>query len=121
MSIITKIRGNAGEIFVAHHLEQQGFQIIKRNYRKPYGEIDIIAHCCGLLIFVEVKTRLRHTVDPAEIIVPSKQRKIIMVAKMFLAEHTYHNTIYQFDVAFIEEKNGLYQMDYISNAFTDEG
>jgi len=43
--------GNAGEDLVARALEQQGFVIEHRNYRKRYGEIDLIASKKELLVF----------------------------------------------------------------------
>ncbi len=48
--------GNLGEGIACQFLTKQGFKIKDRNYRKKWGEIDIIAEKEGLLRFVEVKT-----------------------------------------------------------------
>ncbi len=96
-----------------------GFTVIARNYRKRYGEIDIIVQKHNVIAFVEVKRRDTNNIDPSETIIPSKQKKIIYVAKEFLATHT--NTIdyvCRFDVALVENKNSNLQMRYIANAFT---
>src|SRR5437762_2657431 len=93
--------GNEGETFVAHQLYKQGFTIMARNYRRQFGEIDIIAQKKELLIFVEVKVRAPSSVDHAEIILPSKQHKIIQVAKAFIALHNITDKICRFDVAFV--------------------
>lgn len=85
---LRKKKGNQAEQFVCQHLCDNGFTIIARNYRKRYGEIDIIAQKNDLLIFVEVKRRDTNQIDPSETIIPSKQRKIIAVAKEFFS-YTY--------------------------------
>ena len=112
--------GKRGEEFVAKHLERQGFSIIAHNYRKRFGEIDLIAQKNDLIVFVEVKARHNPYIDPAEVIIHSKQRKIIMVAKEFLSTHTYINATYRFDVALVEYQKNEIILQYIENAFTAE-
>lgn len=48
--------GDIGENIAARFLENKGFRIIERNYRKKYGEIDIIAQNGKTLHFIEVKS-----------------------------------------------------------------
>lgn len=48
--------GAWSESVVADRLAEKGYQIIARNVRTPYGEIDIIAQQADVTIFVEVKT-----------------------------------------------------------------
>ena len=48
--------GNVGENVACRFLEKRGFRIVERNYRKKWGEIDIIAEKDNILHFVEVKT-----------------------------------------------------------------
>jgi len=48
--------GNLGENLACRFLEERGFKIIERNYRKKWGELDIIAEKEGILHFVEVKS-----------------------------------------------------------------
>ena len=50
-----KKKGDHAEQLVCQHLLDNGFVIVARNYRKRYGEIDIIAKKNDLLVFVEVK------------------------------------------------------------------
>ena len=47
--------GNIGESLACRFLEDRGFKIIERNYRKKWGELDIVAELDGVLRFVEVK------------------------------------------------------------------
>jgi len=48
--------GAAGEEVAANFLERKGYRIIDRNYRKKWGEIDIVAEKGGKIYFVEVKS-----------------------------------------------------------------
>ncbi len=47
--------GKLGEEIASKFLERKGFKIVLRNYRKPWGEIDIIAEKDDVVRFVEVK------------------------------------------------------------------
>jgi hypothetical protein len=48
--------GARGEAAAGALLEAGGCFILARNYRCPFGEIDLIALDQGVLLFVEVKT-----------------------------------------------------------------
>jgi len=111
-------KGKEGELLVTRYLQKEGFTLIAQNYRKRFGEVDIIAHKDNILAFVEVKWRHNPLVDPAELIGPSKQKKIVAIAKEFLSKHTYEDVVYRFDVALIEETNNSINLQYIDNAFT---
>jgi putative endonuclease len=49
--------GALGERLAAEHLVRRGFEIVERNYRTRWGELDIIAFDGRTLAFCEVKTR----------------------------------------------------------------
>ena len=49
--------GQLGEQLATEHLVRRGFQILERNYRTRWGELDIIAYDGETLAFCEVKTR----------------------------------------------------------------
>ncbi|HRN78304.1 MAG TPA: YraN family protein [Candidatus Dependentiae bacterium] len=108
--------GIQGEDAVAHYLYRNGFTIVARNYRQRYGEIDVIACKNNVLVFVEVKTRSSSYMDPAEVITPTKQRKIIMTAHAFLSEYHYTDMVCQFDVALVDKNNNI---QYIPHAFNE--
>src|SRR3990167_10749073 len=46
-----------GEDLATKFLKDKGYKIIDKNFRKGYGEIDIIAIQGRTLVFIEVKTR----------------------------------------------------------------
>jgi Holliday junction resolvase-like predicted endonuclease len=47
--------GRLGEDIACGYLKNRGFLIKDRNYRKKWGELDIVAHKDGVLHIVEVK------------------------------------------------------------------
>ena len=47
--------GHAGEDIGCQFLESKGFKVLERNYRRPWGEIDIVAEKDGIVRFIEVK------------------------------------------------------------------
>src|ERR1700733_8653195 len=49
--------GRRGEQLAAEHLVRRGFEIVERNYRTRWGELDIVAFDGRTLAFCEVKTR----------------------------------------------------------------
>jgi putative endonuclease len=48
--------GRIGEDIAANYYKEIGYTIIDRNYRKKFGEIDIIAEKGQKIYFIEVKT-----------------------------------------------------------------
>lgn len=55
--------GVLGEDIASMFLVKHGFLVVHRNYRKKYGEIDIVCEKDGILHFVEVKTVSRENVS----------------------------------------------------------
>ena len=110
-------KGKEGELLTAQYLQKKGYRIIIQNYRKRFGEVDIIAQQKETIAFIEVKWRHNPLVDPAELISHSKQKKIISIAKDFLSKHTNEEVVCRFDVALIEDNNNAIELRYIENAF----
>ena len=57
LGLTNKELGNFGETKACEYLLHNEYEIIARNIRTRYGELDIIAKKEGVLIAVEVKTR----------------------------------------------------------------
>ncbi len=53
--------GQQGELIAAKYLEKKGFFVVNRNYRRKWGELDIVAERQGRIHFVEVKTVSRRS------------------------------------------------------------
>jgi len=87
--------GNYGEDMAVKFLLEKGYEIIERNFLKPFGEIDIIAlapadknSSTPILVFLEVKTRRDDAFgDPLEAITPTKCWHMRKAAVAWLAQH----------------------------------
>ncbi|MEG1527780.1 MAG: YraN family protein [Clostridia bacterium] len=113
--MFNKILGAFGEIKATNYLKKLGYKILKRNYRCPIGEIDIICLDKGVLVFVEVKYRKNLDYGrPSQAVNKHKQGKIIQVAKYYIVEHDIVNTFCRFDCVEIIDK----QINHIISAFT---
>jgi putative endonuclease len=82
--------GRHGEELAADHLLRRGYQIIDRNYRTRWGELDIVAYDGTTLAFCEVKTRRMSGLqrDPLESVRPNKRARIRKMASRWLVERT---------------------------------
>src|SRR5262249_45657019 len=78
--------GLSGETRAAGLLLAKGFRIAARRWRSPVGEIDLVARRGRLLVFVEVKARVRLD-DAAEAVTERQKRRIAAAAAAWLASH----------------------------------
>ena len=84
----TKAIGDKGEEYTAKYLKKHGYRIVTRNYRKRYGEIDIVAENKEYVVFVEVKTRHENSMtQPVDAVDKRKQMRLIKTASAFLSEY----------------------------------
>ncbi len=84
--ISTQELGFLAENIAAKYLEGGGYEVIDKNYRKPWGEIDIIARKDGVVVFVEVKASSRETegLNPEIRVDWKKMAKIKRIAAFYL-------------------------------------
>ena len=98
--------GKWGEDAVARYLAQRGYEIIARNARTPYGEIDIVAKQADIMIFIEVKTRTSMKMGlPEESVNLRKRTHMLACAEHYAAENAIDH--WQIDVISVEGKVGL--------------
>ncbi len=120
----TKQIGDIGEEYAVKYLENKKYKIIERNYKKKYGEIDIIALHKEYIIFVEVKTRHENPMtQPADAVDKRKQMRLIKTASAFLSENNIEK-LCRFDVCevYVQSKNfKLIHINHIEGAFEQEG
>jgi putative endonuclease len=114
----TRDLGRRGEEIALRYLARKGYQILERNYRCRYGEIDLIARDGDTLVFVEVKSRKSDIFGmPEESVGRAKQRKISTVALHYLTEKTLHGRRARFDVVSIVTTSGEEKITHIPDAF----
>jgi putative endonuclease len=82
-----QVLGAAGEQLARRHLERRGYRFVAANWRRPYGELDLVMRDGDVLVFVEVKTRSgQRLVTAEESLTPAQARRLLRGAQYFLAE-----------------------------------
>lgn len=82
--------GNAAEQAVAEDLQCQGYEIVARNWKTKYCEVDIIAQKDSVVWFVEVKYRGSTKFgDGLEYIGPEKLRHLRTAAELWVNQRHY--------------------------------
>jgi len=95
--------GKWGEDVAVTYLTGRGCEVIARNARTPYGEIDIVAKQDDIYLFVEVKTRTSNKMGlPEESITPRKRQHMLHAAEHYAAENEIDH--WQIDVIAVEGK-----------------
>jgi putative endonuclease len=82
--------GQRGEELAVRHLEARGFEVLERNFRTRYGELDVVARDSRFLVFCEVKTRIvrrgaRDVLGPFAAIGVRKQRQVRAMAREWMS------------------------------------
>lgn len=111
--------GEWGEQIAAEYLMKKGYEIIQRNYRTRFGEIDIIVSDSKYIIFAEVKTRKNSRFALArEHVTSAKIERILKAAEEFLQQEKQTKQP-RFDVIEVygDEKSGIKEINHLEDAF----
>jgi putative endonuclease len=102
--------GHIGEDIALTFYERDGYTLVERNFRKPYGEIDLIVRKGKEVVFVEVKTLsvrnekyLPHSPDgymPEEAVHSHKQHKFKRIIEAYLS--AYPVDLWRIDIASVK-------------------
>ncbi|WP_438315737.1 YraN family protein [Candidatus Caldatribacterium sp. SIUC1] len=95
-------------------------EILEKNFRSPFGEIDLIARKGACLVFIEVKTRESTRAGlPEEAITEGKQERIRRSALFYLTQHGYNpeDTAFRFDVITVHLEGKKPRISHYPSAF----
>lgn len=118
--------GQIGEEEATKYLKGKGFSIVVRNYRKPWGEIDIITQKGEIIHFVEVKTVTRESVlhetgedyEPEDNIHPWKLKRLYRTIETFLLNNEqYEDLDWQLDAVavYLDKNQKLLKIEHIED------
>lgn len=115
------LQGRWGEAEAAGWMRKHGYQLIDRNWRCRFGEIDLIAKTGKYICFTEVKMRKnRNFAEAREFVDRKKQERLRTAAALYLARWPTELQP-RFDVAEIYAPEGTRTQNpeiyYIENAF----
>jgi putative endonuclease len=115
--------GAAGEQLAGEHLVRRGYQILERNYRTRWGELDLVAYDGQALVFCEVKTRRSggQKGSPFEALSSAKQAQVRKMASRWLHERRErpHVAVIRFDaIGVVFDGAGcLLALEHLEGAF----
>lgn len=111
--------GYISEETACNFLKNKGLQLITKNYRCPFGEIDLIMQEANILVFIEVRLRTCNNYGNAfESIDSRKQQKLLKSATHYLQKHQLIDKIdCRFDVVGLSSNNTI---EWIEDAFSYE-
>ena len=108
-----KVLGRNAEELTAKYLKKQGYKVLERNYKTPYGEADIVAFKDGTYCFVEVKARESDAFGlPTEAVDARKRERYRKIAAYFCMTKKTEVPI-RFDISSVFEG----ELEYFENAF----
>ena len=98
-----RIVGNTGEKAAVKFLKANGYRIIETNFRTIFGELDAIARRGGVIVFVEIKTRMTDSLGPPYLAVTRlKQLHIIKNALFYLKARRMLDSNWRIDVVSVK-------------------
>ncbi len=110
--------GRSAEDLAARYLAQEGYEIIDRNWRNRWCEIDIIAARQGVIHIIEVKYRKNTRYGyAAEYISHDKAARLVRAALSWTWSHNF-NGDYQIDVIAVEGPMTAPQISHIPSAIS---
>ena len=81
----TKTKGDRGETAVCDYLVESGHEIVARNWKNKFCEIDVVSRFNGVLCFTEVK--YRRAGAGLDAIDKKKLEKMRFAAEFYLAQN----------------------------------
>ncbi len=117
------VLGAAGEAAAAAWLEEHGYQVLARNPRTRFGEIDLVARSGDMIVFVEVKSRTSARFGhPSEAITAAKQHRLTRLASSYLHGQRLDGCAVRFDAiaVHLDAAGRVALIEHIPDAFRPE-
>lgn len=115
MTMQRKKLGSSGEDLACKYLESEKYEIINRNIKLKFGEIDIIAAKGDYVVLVEVKTKtIFDQGRPEEMVDYFKKRKLRLLARSLCQNYPGKNV--RIDVIAVDETQARPRINHIINA-----
>jgi len=111
--------GRAAEAFACTYLQDRGLLLLARNYRSPFGEIDLVMRDGATLVFVEVRQRRSQQYGtPAETVDTRKQARLRATAERYLQHHPRESQKpCRFDIVAITDDEHDQRIEWLRDAF----
>jgi len=108
--------GSLGEKLAADFLARRGYRILVRNYRTPFGEIDLVAGKGTETVFIEVRTRKSDFFgEPVESLTQTKLKHWRKAAVVYLQEEGISDRPYRFDFVGVDLSGPKPKISLIEN------
>jgi putative endonuclease len=113
--------GRRGEALAAEHFARLGYEVLARNHRTRFGELDLVLTDGAALVFCEVKTRRLGSGAPWDALGGGKRSQVRRMARAWLAEvrDRPHCPVVRFDAigVTIDARGQLVRLDHEEAAF----
>lgn len=110
--------GRYGEGRAAIYLQDRGYEIIDRNWRTSFGELDIVASDQTRLVFVEVKTRNGSGYGhPFEAITAAKVNRMRRLASEWCATNGRLGEVVRLDAISVLVTGGRVHIEHLKSVF----
>lgn len=125
MTVARRRTGQIAEDFVAARLAAKGWEIVERNARTRYGELDVVAREGRALVFLEVKAARAGTrfgpERPILSVDSRKQRRVRRLATAWMAERRdlppYDEIRFDAVGVTLDRHDRAVHVDYVKGAF----
>jgi putative endonuclease len=111
------ILGKAGEAEAVKFLENNGYEVLQKNWRFKKLEVDIIAKHHNVLVFAEVKARSTDVFGEPELFVTKQKQRFLIQAANEYIRLTDFNGEARFDIISVLQDNQNLVVKHIPNAF----
>ena len=118
MTIKSQI-GLLAEGYVCEYLKKKGYNVLERNYRQPWGEVDVIAMHGQAVVFVEVKANKAEYRDFQPEIRANREKmtKVVRAARTYLAQHRLNDSEWRLDIISVvfDKSRGVVKIKHFIN------